>query len=96
MFVGVNFLKTLSSEGYGLADRHDRQLADQHRCGRPHVLLLQLEAHTAHPLLLALPRPVGGLPGQDANGFCQRGQGGHGSSRTGQTPTIAKRPTDPH
>lgn len=52
-----------SPKGHRLTDRHDRQLADQHRRGRPHVLLLQLEADAAHPLLPAVPRPVRGLPG---------------------------------
>lgn len=75
----------LPPRGHGLADRHDRQLPDQHRRGRPHVLLLQLEAHAAHPVLPALHRPVGGLPGQDAHGLRQAGQAGHGDRRTGQT-----------
>lgn len=50
-------------KGHGFTDRHDRQLSDQHWRRHPHVVLLQLEAHAAHPLLPAVHRSVRGLPG---------------------------------
>lgn len=73
-----------SLEGHRLADRHDRQLPVQHRRGRHHVLLLQLEADAAHPVLPAFHRPVRWIPGQDADGLREAGQAGHGSCRPGQ------------
>ena len=73
------------SAGNRISDRHDRELFDQHRGVLHHRLLLQLEADPGGPLLPASHRPVGGLPGKDADRLRKRGQEGDGVCGSGET-----------
>ena len=78
------------SVGNRISDWHDREFFDQHRGVLHHRLLLQLEADLSGHLLPASHWPLWGLPGQDVDRLCKRGQegnGGRGSGGQGLTRT---------